>query len=269
MSEKGSYQVSSLPSRQEELARLRSQAEKLYPMESHLLKNWAGLKSQDRVLEVGCGPGFLTPLLCELASEGSVTACDTSEELIQICKSQALKTPKLGFQAVLSDSKQIPVANQSQDFSYLRFVLQHAPERISLLKEVSRTLVDQGTLCILDSDDGLTVHFPEDQFVTNLVKNAQTEQNKKGGDRFVGRKLASYLFDLGYQDVKTKIINFTSLDLPFSLLAQISLGFKSQLTGQQKELGQWIQEKKSLAESGQYFFTVGVVLTSGKKGISK
>lgn len=266
MNQKGSYNVSSMTKREEELARLRTQAEQLYPMESKLLKEWCGLKSHHRVLEVGCGPGFLTPLLCELASEGSVTACDTSSELLTLCQNQNIKKPKLGFQTILSVGDTLPLENKSQDFSYLRFVLQHVPEKMILLKDIERCTADDGKICILDSDDGLSLQYPEDKFVNNLIRDAQKAQTERGGDRFIGRKVGGYLQELGFQEIQTRVLNFTSSDLPFPTLARISLGFKADLCGRKDELESWIQEMLPNAKSGKFFLSAGVILTVAKKG---
>ncbi len=260
-----SYQVSSMTNQEQELARLRTQAEQLYPLESKLLKEWGGLKSQDHVLEVGCGPGFLTPLLCELAAEGRVTSCDTSQELLSLCHAQKLTIPRFGFQTLRSEAAHIPVSDQSQDFAYLRFVLQHAPERRDLISDVNRCLKEGGTIVILDTDDGLNIQYPENSFVTQLKKDAQEIQFKKGGDRFIGRKVSHLLNELGFNKIQTRVLNFTNSDLPFSTLAKISLGFKSDLCGKRAELESWIQEVQPLAQKGEFFLSAGIVVTTAKK----
>ncbi|EHR61901.1 SAM-dependent methyltransferase [Saccharomonospora cyanea] len=47
--------------------------------------SWAvgtlGLRPTDRVLEVGCGPGVAVSLVCELLTDGHVTAIDRSEAM--------------------------------------------------------------------------------------------------------------------------------------------------------------------------------------------
>lgn len=269
MSDRGSYNIATMSSRDSELARLRTQAERLYPLESKLLKEWGGLKESHRVLEVGCGPGFLTPLLCKLASQGQVTSCDTSNELLEICRQQKMDHPKFGFKAVRSTSDKLPLDDKSQDFAYLRFVLQHAPERMQLLSDIQRTLDENGTVCVLDTDDGLNIQHPENQFVTDLIKDAQKLQAGRGGDRFVGRKVSGYLNELGYTDIQNRVLNFTTADLPFAILAKISLGFKSDLCGRREELEAWIKQTEPLATTGRFFLSAGVVLTIGKKGKAK
>lgn len=261
----GSYDVDPLQKEATEIDRLRKQAQSLHRFEGSVLRD-SGLASTHRVLEVGCGPGFLTPLLCQMAIDGSVTACDTNPDLLAICRSQNLTAPKGGLHTALSEADSIPVANGSQDFAYLRFVLQHAPARQAVLREVLRSLDVYGIVCVLDSDDGLVIQHPEDIFVTNLLKEAQQKQSEKGGDRFIGRKAGALLAEAGFVDVKTRVISFTAADLPFPLLARILLGFKSDLCGRAEETGAWIRQMERKVERGEYFLSGGVVLTTGRKG---
>ena len=266
MTSSGSYKSTSLKDAEREFDRLRSQAQRMYPLEKKILTE-CGLKPHHDLLEIGCGPGFNTPLLCELVQEGSVTSCDNDEALLNRCRSEKKGSPKRGFQTLLSTDKAIPAPNESSDFSYLRFVLQHTPARHSILSEAARILRPGGILCVLDSDDGTILQHPEDPFVTHLVTQAQETQVQRGGDRLVGRKVSGMLSELGLESVAYRVFNFTPTDIPFASLANILFGFKSDLCGQREELNRWIKETEPRVACGQYFLSAGVILTVGKKKV--
>jgi ubiquinone/menaquinone biosynthesis C-methylase UbiE len=260
----GSYKSDQLKNFEAELERLSTQAQLMKPLESKILKE-SGLLANHKVLEVGCGPGFITSILCELASEGQIISTDTDENLLKICRQRIKIFPKNGFEAINSSITSLSALNGSIDYSYLRFVLQHVPDKEKLIQQVFDTLKPNGIICALDSDDGLIVQYPEDPFIKEILINAKQRQNEKGGDRHVGRKISSLFSQNCFKDIKSRVLNFTSSDIPFSILARILLGFKSDLSGKRKEVDEWINQTAPKIERGEYFLSAGVILTTAKK----
>lgn len=266
MSGVGSYNSNEFKNLSNELERLKKQALSFQKLETTLLRDWAGIKSTDSLLEVGCGPGFITPVLIELVREGRLTACDTNEEFLKLARTQQMTAPVQGLDFLLSNGTTIPVQDGSHTASYLRFVMQHVPNNENLLKEVSRCLTIGGKICLLDTDDGLNIHFPADELLSEIKNKSQEIQSKKGGDRFAGRSLSRKLSQSGFTKIKTKIVQMTPTDLPFSALANIAFGFKAELCGLKNELLEWIKENEPKAQSGQLFLSAGAVVAIGEKG---
>lgn len=264
MAPEGSYKLDSVSDGNRELTRLEQQSQVLRELERRMLCD-AGLRSDHRVLEVGCGPGFVTSLLCELASDGEVLATDTDGKLLALCEKNVVRRPKLGLSTLLVQGTALPLPASRVDFAYLRFVLQHVPERKELLAEVHRALADDGTICALDSDDGLVLHYPEDPMISDMLSQAQETQSRMGGDRLVGRKLGAQLREAGFADVRSKVLTFTASDLPFELLARILLGFKLELSGRRAELDPWIASTRARVASGEFFLAAGIVLSVARK----
>lgn len=260
----GSYKLDQLKNFESELERLSTQAKLMKPLESKILKE-SGLLPNHKVLEVGCGPGFITSILCELASEGQVIGTDTDENLLAICRKNITSPPKNGFQAINTINTSLDSLNNSIDYSYLRFVLQHVPDKSSLIKQVYQALKPNGIICALDSDDGLVVQYPDDNFIKEILAEAKLRQDDKGGDRLVGRKLTTIFSQNSFKDIKTKVLSFTSSDIPFPILARILFGFKSDLSGRRKEVDEWIKLTAPKVQSGQYFLSAGVILTTARK----
>lgn len=265
MTKTGSYQIDEIKNLENELKRLEVQAQLMKPLEVKLLKE-TGLLPDFNVLEVGCGPGFITSILCELASDGQVFATDTDEKLLELCRKRITKPPRKGFLAINSSKENaLEDLKSSIDYSYLRFVLQHVPEKEVILSEIYNVLKPKGIICALDSDDGLVIQYPEDDFVKNLLSEARDKQSLKGGDRFIGRKIPSLFAKAGFINIQTRILNFTNKDIPFSILARILFGFKSELIGKRNEMEEWIKKTEPQIKSGDYFLSGGVILTTAQK----
>ncbi|GEM_PF-2569040 len=265
MKAKSSYSLDLLKDTKQELDRLQAQANMMKNLEMKLLKQ-AGLKPNHTVLEFGCGPGFVTPILCELANLGRVISVDNDEKLLKICSEKITHPPAQGFLTLNnSNHDSLDSLNSEIDFSYMRFVLQHIQKKQEALTQIFQSLKKNGTVCVVDSDDGLVLQFPQDNFIHLLLSEAQGLQKTRGGDRLVGRKIPSMLADLGFSKIKSQVIMFTSDDIPFEALAKLLFGFKADLVGKTNELNEWINQKLALANSTKYFLSGGIVLVTAEK----
>lgn len=83
-----------------------------------------GLKSTSKVLEIGCGIGTLTGLICEKTKEGKVLAADISDESIK--KAKELLSSFNNIELKVSDMSDFSV-NEKFDFVVLPDVLEHIP----------------------------------------------------------------------------------------------------------------------------------------------
>lgn len=243
-----------------ELQRLKKQAELVQDQESALLKH-SGLKEDSIVLELGCGPGFFTPVLIALIPQGQIFAVDLDAEVLKAWEKNITVRPKQGATSVLTDGKSLPLKDQSVDFIYARFILQHSPDVTVLLKECFRVLKPRGVLCVLDSDDGLILIEPPMPKIESLLIAAQERQIENGGDRFVGRKLFSYLQKANFSEIQTKVLTFTSTQLPSEMFVKILFGqkfqqakiSKEQLSGLNTEIREKIDRQETHISAGVFF----------------
>ena len=95
------------------------------------------IKEMDRVLDNGCGDGYLA---IKMAKNGAlVTACDISEPNIVQAKIYAQKdglADKINF--LVADAENLPFANDSFDWVVSSHVLEHLPDFQKGLNEVKR-----------------------------------------------------------------------------------------------------------------------------------
>lgn len=260
----GSYQFESLNDAAFQTQRLRQQAQAVRGMEAAILRA-AGIQPTHDVLEIGAGPGFVSDLLAELAPQGSLHAVEPSPTLIAELPNNVQTKPARGLFTHQAYGHAIPLDDQSIDFSYTRFVLQHVPDPDGVVQEVFRITRPGGRFCAVDSDDGLVLFHPEESRVGQVLREAQAIQANQGGDRFIGRKMQEMMIRGGFINVKTRVMTITSSELPFSVLFNILLGYKALLLGDSVNLTELFADLSADVAAGKQLVVAGVFIVSGER----
>ena len=260
----GSYQFEALNDAHFQTQRLQQQALAVRGMETSILRG-AGIQPTHDVLEIGSGPGFVSDLLAELAPEGSLHAVEPSPTLIAQLEGNVRQKPARGLFAHQAYGDALPLADQSIDFSYTRFVLQHVPQPQAVVQEVFRVTRPGGRFCAVDSDDGLVLFHPEDPRVDHVLRSAQSIQASQGGDRFIGRKMQEMMLLAGFSKVKTRVMMLTSSELPFPVLFNILLGYKASLLGDAVDLPKLFEDLSADVATGRRLGAAGVFIVSGER----
>jgi SAM-dependent methyltransferase len=104
----------------------------------------AGIRTGDRVLDVGCGTGVLArEALRRVGQEGQVVGLDLNEGMLTIA---ARTEPKIEWR--LGDAASLPFEDASFDAVVSQFALMYLPDRVASLLEMWRTLEPGGRLAI-------------------------------------------------------------------------------------------------------------------------
>jgi ubiquinone/menaquinone biosynthesis C-methylase UbiE len=262
--EAGSYVPESLADPQGELARLRRQAEMFRSLEVDVLTK-SGLEKQDKVVELGCGPGFVSKLLAELASEGQLVSIDNNPELLKLYPQQVVNPPRHGARALEASVDALPVEDGWADFVYGRFLFQHVRNPERGIGEAYRIAAPGAQCCLVDSDDGLVLHYPPEPMIDELLREAEAAQAAYGGDRLIGRKLAMMMSEAGFRKVRARVIALTSSDIPFAALFGILFGFKSALLGKGAQAKELHDRLSGAAAAGRFFLSAGIFVAVGEK----
>ena len=166
---------------------------------------WAGLEPGMRVIDIGCGPGKTTSTLARLAQPGGeAVGVDLSEQRIDFARenygSDIVSFARCDLFKSLSHLGAF-------DFAWVRFLLEyHLSNSFELVRNISETIKPGGILCLIDLDHNCLNHFGQsprmERAVSATIKSLEDNDNF---DPYVGRKLYSFLYDLGYQDIDVKI----------------------------------------------------------------
>lgn len=260
----GSYKFEALNDTAFQTERLRQQAQAVRGIEAGILRS-AGILPGHDVLELGCGPGFVSDLLAELAPEGGLYVVEPSAALLAQVAGNIRNKPARGLYQIQAYGDSLPIPDGSIDFSYARFVLQHIPQPETVVSEIHRIMRSGGRFCAVDSDDGLVVFYPEEQRVSQVLKAAQATQAEKGGDRFIGRKLQQMMSNAGFSNIKSRILALTSSELPFDVLFNILLGYKASLLGDAIDVKKLFADLSREVSGGRQLIAGGVFIVTGEK----
>lgn len=112
----------------------------------------AGVQLGQRVLDVGCGPGYFARLLARAVGPGGqVVGIDPSPEMIAYASRKAGRASNCQFRVGTAESLDLPTAHFDVVVSSL--VMHHLPEdlRVPALHEMRRVLRPGGTLLVADA----------------------------------------------------------------------------------------------------------------------
>lgn len=166
---------------------------------------WAGIAPGMRVIDVGCGPGKTTSRLAELVQPGGeAVGVDLSDQRVQFARERYASNVTSFAQCDLMK----PLDRLGKfDFAWVRFFLEyHRTNCFELVKNISETLRPGGILCLIDLDYNCLSHFGHsprmERAVAAIMKSIEERENF---DPYVGRKLYSFLYDLGFQEIDVKV----------------------------------------------------------------
>ena len=166
---------------------------------------WAGVAPGMRVADVGCGSGKTTSKLGELAQPGgSALGIDIAEQRINFAR-ENYESKEVAF---LHRDARPPMTDLGHfDLVWVRFLLEyHRVNSFDLVRNISDIVKPGGTLCLIDLDYNCLSHYGHsDRMDRALAATMKSLETKANFDPYVGRKLYSFLYDLGYQDIDVEV----------------------------------------------------------------
>lgn len=163
-----------------------------------------------RILDIGTGFGAL-PLELAARSEVHVEGLDIDSEKLEIANrmKRSIEENKempgdIHFRT--GNAYHLPYDNHSFDCVVAWYVFQHLEKPDQVTEEILRVLRPGGIVCLIDADDQLVLTYPEPSpEQQQLSKAFDSLQRKRGGDRFVGRKLTTFLQRAGFENINPVI----------------------------------------------------------------
>lgn len=181
-----------------EIERLRAQTLASWTKELRHLQ-WFGLRNGMEVLEIGCGPGFVTEQLIGAFPDSRVTAVEIDRTLAERARVylNASDTDRVRIQHASANATGL--ADDTFDFAIARLIFQHLPEPGQAAREIWRVLKPGGKLVIIDSDDGVWgLTQPPLVGIDPILEKYGQAQALQGGNRLVGRELWRILESAGF-----------------------------------------------------------------------
>ena len=107
-----------------------------------------GAGSADRVLDVACGPGFLTLAFAARCAE--VVGVDATDALLDIARANATARGVANVRFESGDATELPYADESFDVAICRAAFHHFPNPGRVLGEMRRVVRAGGTVAVAD-----------------------------------------------------------------------------------------------------------------------
>lgn len=168
---------------------------------------WCGIGPGQRVLDLGCGTGKTTSIIHELVQPGgSVVGVDGSRERIAYAEKQygaheGIEFHSCDLTGLLEDLGEF-------DVIWMRFVLEYfRRESAGIVRNLKQCLKPGGVLCLLDLDHNCLNHYELSPRLEDILgKIIGTLERKYNFDPYAGRKLYSYLYDEGFEEIEAHIM---------------------------------------------------------------
>jgi ubiquinone/menaquinone biosynthesis C-methylase UbiE len=112
----------------------------------------AGLGQGQRVLEIGCGPGFFTTAASRIVGEkGRVYALDMNPAAIEDVQHKIEERGLTNVETILADASKTGLPDQSIDVAFLFGVIHALDDVNAVMREMHRVLKKRGILTVKES----------------------------------------------------------------------------------------------------------------------
>ena len=161
------------------------------------------LRSGQRLLDVGCGPGTVTGGLARAVAPGLVTGLDAAPDVLATAREHAAETGLANLEFVEGDVYDLNYPDDTLDIVYANQLLQHLSDPVAALREMRRVLRPGGLLAVRDADYATMQPYPKfPEFERwNALYHQVAYANNAEPD--AGRKLPSWARAAGFNEIET------------------------------------------------------------------
>jgi arsenite methyltransferase len=209
------------------------------------------LSRGDRVLDMGCGPGFLCEAVAAaVGSDGIVAGIDISSDLIEICKRRN-RPNWLSF--ATGDVTQLAYPDASFDVVVCTQVAEYVPDVGRVLSEAFRVLMPGGRTVFVATDwDALIWHSELPDRMASVMKSWEAHCAHPR----LPRSLAPRLVSAGFRFDELSVFSILNLRWDDGLYSKGLAGLIRDFVSSKNEVGSgWYNEFGQLSNAGQYFFS--------------
>ena len=161
-----------------------------------------GLRGGESILDLGCGLAQLTRAMARAAGPGArVVGVERSAEQITEAVRQARAAGEEGLVDLRQGDAIGPPLGDAEwgtfDLAHSRFLLEHLPDPLAAVRGMVRAVRPGGRVVLQDDDHDLLRLWPEPPGVYEVWRAYIRTYDRNGNDPFVGRRLASLLYEAG------------------------------------------------------------------------
>lgn len=206
MSDRGSYQIEKISGNLKlEVNRLKAQVELFWNKELKRYKEF-GLRDGMSVVELGCGPGFLSEKLLREFPNINIIAVEIDPFLCETAQNY-LSQEYQRFKVIEGSILNTGLEENSFDFAITRLVLEHLPDPVSAVSEINRILKPGGKAVFVDNDFEMHIMaYPNIPELRELYDAYCQSRSSEGGNPRIGRELPGILKAGGLTNIDFEVI---------------------------------------------------------------
>ena len=220
----------------------------------------------ERILDVGCGPGFYTAeLLDRVGSDGSVVGVDQSESMLALAERRCSGHDNVEFK--VGEATLIPVEDGAFDAALSVQVLEYVAEATAAIGEMHRALRPGGRILVWDVDWATVSWYSSDPARMARVLTAWDGHLTHPS---LPSTLAARLRSVGFDDIAIEghVFSTTALapDAYAGAITSLIVDFvagRDDVTSE--EASAWAAEQRELSERGEFFFACVQFCATGTK----
>jgi arsenite methyltransferase len=222
-----------------------------------LVRETLAARTGDRVLDIGCGPGFYcAELVDEVGPAGSIVGVDGSEAMLALARRRCAHAGNAEFHE--ANATALPVADASVDRTLCVQVLEYVGDPAAALAEMHRALRPGGRAVVWDVDWATLSLHSEQRTRADRVMAAWDEHLAHPS---LPRTLATLLRAAGFTDVEMTAHAFASCTMdPEAYVVAVMPIVGSFVPGHagvtDEDAHAWLQEQRALGERGEFFMAV-------------
>ena len=222
-----------------------------------LVREALAVQAGERVLDVGCGPGFfLAELAEEAGADGAAVGVDPSQPMLEIAARRCEEHHNVDL--LEGEATALPVGDAEFDAALSVQVLEYVEDVPAALAEIGRALRPGGRVVIWDVDWATMSLRTADDGRMRRVLDAWDEHL---ADPSLPRRLTAELRAAGFGDPRVRGHAFVTNELTADTYGGFLVPFLERFvidagTAREDEARAWADEQRDLAARGEFYCAV-------------